>query len=196
MWFKYNHVYKIKSLLNRLFWRAFFSHSFQSYGKRVNVLFPENIIGPEYIAISDDVYIGYKASIIVLKKQATNPLLIIGRGTAIRPFFHVVCIGKISIGRDVVIADKVLITDNIHGYQDVEVPIVQQPLKYVAPVTIGDNAWIGENVCIIGASVGKHSVVGANAVVTRDIPDYSVAVGCPAKVVKRYDKEVGQWLCT
>lgn len=52
---------------------------------------------------------------------------------------------------------------------------------------IGNVAWIGENVCIIGASVGKNSVIGANSVVTRDIPDFCVAVGSPARVIKKFD---------
>lgn len=194
MWFKYNHLFKIKSAINRVFWYALFSRGFQCYGKRVNIFYPENIVGEKYIAINDDVYIGYKASIITLKKQLKDPQLSFGPGVTIRPFFHAVCIGEIRIGRNVIIADKVFITDNIHNYMDIHVPIAQQSLKYLAPVIIGDNAWIGENVCIIGACIGKHSVVGANAVVTRDIPDYSVAVGCPARVIKQYNKEMGLWL--
>jgi acetyltransferase-like isoleucine patch superfamily enzyme len=61
---------------------------------------------------------------------------------------------------------------------------------------IGDGAWLGENVCVIGASVGKQSVVGANSVVMQDIPDYCVAVGTPAKIIKRYSFEKKEWLRT
>ena len=59
---------------------------------------------------------------------------------------------------------------------------------------IGDDSWIGENVCIIGASIGRHCVIGANAVVTKEIPDYCVAVGNPARVIKRYDFEQKDWV--
>ena len=62
------------------------------------------------------------------------------------------------------------------------------------PVIIGEGSWIGENVCIIGASVGKHCVIGANAVVTKDIPDYCVAVGTPAKIIKKYDTKIKKWI--
>ena len=60
-------------------------------------------------------------------------------------------------------------------------------------VVVGEGSWLGENVCVMGASIGKHCVIGANAVVTRDVPDYSVAVGCPARVIKRYNPVTQQW---
>ena len=60
-------------------------------------------------------------------------------------------------------------------------------------ITISDGAWLGENVCIIGANIGKNVVVGANSVVTHDIPDYCVAVGSPAYIIKRYDFERKEW---
>ena len=59
-------------------------------------------------------------------------------------------------------------------------------------VVVGESTWLGENVCVIGASVGKHSIVGANSVVTSDIPDYSIAVGAPAKVIKQYNHQTNQ----
>ncbi len=61
-------------------------------------------------------------------------------------------------------------------------------------VVIGNGSWIGEHVCIIGASIGRHCVIGANSVVTRDIPDYSVAVGSPAIVIKKYDFNLNKWI--
>ena len=61
-------------------------------------------------------------------------------------------------------------------------------------VVIGNGSWIGEHVCIIGASIGRHCVIGANSVVTRDIPDYSVAVGSPAIVIKKYDFKLNKWI--
>lgn len=86
------------------------------------------------------------------------------------------------------------ISDNLHGFNDINTPIKDQPLCQLKEVTIGSGSWIGENVCIIGASVGKNSVVGANSVVTHDIPDYCVAVGAPAKIIKRFDSEKQKWV--
>ena len=66
-------------------------------------------------------------------------------------------------------------------------PIINQPIKQISTVRIGERAWLGVVVSVIGANIGKHCVIGANAVVTHDILDYSVAVGIPAKVIKRYN---------
>ena len=60
-------------------------------------------------------------------------------------------------------------------------------------VVIGEGSWLGEHVCVIGASIGKNCVIGANSVVTHDVPDYSIAVGVPAKVIKRYNFNSKQW---
>ena len=76
---------------------------------------------------------------------------------------------------------------------NLEVPIKEQGIIQKKDVYIGDGSWLGENVCVIGASIGQHCVIGANSVVTKDIPDYSVAVGSPAKVIKRYNPETKQW---
>ena len=67
--------------------------------------------------------------------------------------------------------------------------ILSMYLGHYDNVEIGDGTWIGENVCIIGASIGKQCVIGANSVVLKDIPDYCVAVGLPAKVIKKYNFE-------
>ena len=67
------------------------------------------------------------------------------------------------------------------NYQDIKLPIKSQAVVFKKSVYIGDHSWLGENVCVIGASVGRHSVVGANSVVTSDIPDYSIAVGSSCK---------------
>ena len=106
---------------------------------------------------------------------------------------HIIATRKILIGKSVLTANHVYITDNLHGYKDVTVPIICQPITQLNDVIIGDGSWIGENVCIIGASIGKHCVIGANAVVTKDIPDYCVAVGVPAKVIKLFDFNTNTW---
>ena len=62
-------------------------------------------------------------------------------------------------------------------------------------VIIGEGSWLGTNVVVVGkVSIGKHCVIGANSVVTKDIPDYSVAAGIPAKVIKKYDFEKKEWV--
>lgn len=75
-------------------------------------------------------------------------------------------------------------------------PIIKQEIIQLSPIKINSGAWIGENVCIIGANIGKNSVIGSNSVVTKDIPDFCIAVGSPAKVIKRYSFEKQEWLKT
>ena len=91
------------------------------------------------------------------------------------------------------ISDKVYISDNLHDYKDISIPIKAQEILEKSPVVIGENSWLGENVCVIGASVGRHCVIGANSVVINNIPDYSIAVGSPAKVIKKFNHISKTW---
>jgi len=89
------------------------------------------------------------------------------------------------------------IADHNHNYLNPTIHIYKQGVLAVenGRVHIGEGTWLGTNVVIVGnISVGKQCVIGANSVVTKDIPDYSVAVGIPAKVIKRYDFEQQQWI--
>ncbi|WP_336942228.1 acyltransferase [Vibrio cholerae] len=117
----------------------------------------------------------------------------IGKGTVIGRFAHIVSIDNVAIGERVLIADSVYISDNLHSFGDIEKSVIDQPVSSIGNVKIGDNVWIGEGVSIVGASIGRNSVVGANSVVTRDIPEYSVAVGSPARVIKQYNFETNRW---
>ena len=123
----------------------------------------------------------------------TSAKLIIGDETYIGRFCHIYTTSKIEIGKKVLMADKVYISDNLHSYENIELPVIDQPIKQTNPVIIHDGAWLGENVCVIGASVGKNSVIGANSIVTKDIPDYCVAIGSPAAIIKRYNFDSKQW---
>jgi acetyltransferase-like isoleucine patch superfamily enzyme len=106
---------------------------------------------------------------------------------------HITSVEEVIIGANVLTANNVYISDNLHGYENIEVPIISQPVKFKKRVEIGSGSWIGENVSIIGASIGKNSVIGANSVVTSDIPDYSVAVGAPARVIKKFNQDTKLW---
>lgn len=169
---------------------------FAKFGRGVRVVYPLRIWGARHIALEDNVTIEYGSYIAVLPQQGQPVRLQIGKGSQIGNHVHIICTRRIMIGTNVLIADRVYLSDNLHEYQDVTRPVLHQGLKQIGDVEIGDGAWIGENVCIVGARIGKGSVVGANAVVTRDIPDYCVAVGAPAVVIRRYDPARGAWLRT
>ncbi len=106
---------------------------------------------------------------------------------------HITSVRSVLIGDYVLTANNVYISDNMHSYEDVTQPIVKQPVKFKGAVSIGNGTWIGENACILGVSIGMNCVIGANAVVTHDIPDFSVAVGNPAVVIRQFDRQNQQW---
>lgn len=165
-----------------------------SIGNHSYIDHPLRIDGAKTIYIGKGVSIKYKSWI------ASKPLtgadsskLVFEDGCVIGHFNHIFSTKSIIFHKNVLTADRVYISDNLHGYEEIDIPIVRQPVVQNGTVEIGEGSWIGENVCITGASIGKHCVIGANAVVTHDIPDYCVAVGIPARIVKKYDFSIGQW---
>jgi len=123
-----------------------------------------------------------------------RPRLEIGDGTYIGRQAHVCACNKVTIGRNVVFADSVYVGDSLHGFEDINTPIMDQQLVCPGPVVIEDEVCLGERVCVMpNVTIGRHSVVGSNSVVTRSIPAYSVAVGSPAQVVKQYNHKTQQW---
>jgi len=172
-------------LLNRL--------KFKKLKFKSLIIKPLLIIGSRYISIYEGVVIKKHSSLFALKVAEYEPVLEIGTGCSLGHFNHIAAVKKVVFGKDVLTADNVYISDNLHEFKDINVPIMHQPVRFKAEVHIGDGSWIGENACIIGANIGKNCVVGANSVVTRDIPDYSVAAGVPAEIIKRYDQSSRTW---
>ncbi|GAB3538508.1 hypothetical protein GCM10027443_33610 [Pontibacter brevis] len=115
----------------------------------------------------------------------------IGQNTFIGLFD--VVIGPITIGNSVIIAQNVVMSGLNHGYEDVNIPIKDQPCS-TAEIIIEDECWIGANAVITaGVRIGKHAVVAGGSVVTKDVPPYTVVGGNPAKVLKRYNFETASW---
>ena len=104
-----------------------------------------------------------------------------------------VVIGPASIGNDVILAQHVVVSGLNHSYEDINIPIKDQKCT-VKPIVIEDEVWIGANAVITsGVTVGKHSVVAAGSVVTRDVPPYTVVGGNPARILKQYNPQSNQW---
>jgi acetyltransferase-like isoleucine patch superfamily enzyme len=148
------------------------------------------INSPFRLDINKNLHIGnftfiQSGSWIYCEDNVENPARItIGSRCVLGYRNHITAVGRLTIGDDVLTANNVFISDSDHSFSNPEIPIIYQPIKHKKDVTIGSGSWIGENVCIIGASVGRHCVIGANSVVTRDVPDFSVVAGNPAKVIK------------
>lgn len=104
-----------------------------------------------------------------------------------------VLIGPVSVGNDVMFAQNIVVSGLNHGYQDIETPPSLQPVE-TKPITIKDDVWIGANAVITaGVSIGKHAVIAAGSVVTKDVPDFSIAAGNPARILKKYNSETKTW---
>jgi acetyltransferase-like isoleucine patch superfamily enzyme len=187
-------IKKILPTLQKICNNMYNSWRFAQFGKGSMLLNPLQIDFPKRIFIGKKVLIKRNAWL------AANPLtgsnicqLIIKDGTYIGSNAHIYCTQKIGIEENVLMADRIYISDNSHSYENINTPIINQPIKQLNEVVIGTGAWLGENVCIVGASVGKNSVIAANSVVTKNIPDYCIAAGSPAKVIKKYNFETKQW---
>lgn len=110
----------------------------------------------------------------------------IGRGSEIGERCRISIANSLEIGEKVLLSPNVYITDCDHEYRNIDVPVIEQGIVQKGQaVSIGDGSYIGIDTVIVGnVKIGKHCVIGANSVVTKDVPDYSVAVGIPARVIK------------
>ncbi len=105
-----------------------------------------------------------------------------------------VLIAPVEVGNNCILAQNIVISGLNHGYQNPGIPIKDQPVE-TKPVVIEDECWIGANVSIAaGVRIGKHAVVGAGSAVTKPVPPYHVAVGNPARLIKKYDFTQQKWI--
>ena len=104
-----------------------------------------------------------------------------------------VIIGPVEIGNHVMTAQNVVISGMNHSYEDIHTPPTIQKVS-TSQITIAENVWVGANsVITAGINIGRHTVIGAGSVVTKDLPGYCVAVGNPARIIKKYNAETKVW---
>jgi len=186
--------YRVKNLLSRLVFRLTVGPLFGRFGRRAAVLRPRGIEGIGNIKIDDDVYVADGGLLAAVPLTGADQCeLTIGQGCKLGANNHIYATCSVVFEADVLTAGNVYVSDNAHGYEDPTVAILKQPVQQLAKVRIGRGAWLGQNVCVIGASIGRGSVIGSNSVVLQDIPDYCVAVGAPARIVRRLDPVSGAW---
>lgn len=176
-----------------IFWFTYTSY-FKILGRGAYLSRPFRIDGESGISIGQDTFFQRGSWLYCCGVDGRQASLSVGRECVFGYNNYITSVGNVVIGDHVLTANNVYISDNVHSYENVNIPIIKQPVKFKRSVEIGDGCWIGENVCIIGARIGKNSVIGANAVVTSDVPDYSVAVGIPAKVIKKFDANLNRWV--
>ena len=163
---------------------------FGAFGRDSVICFPPNaLFNEQYIQIGQGTLFGpqitLSAGMVPGQEMVSNPVISVGDRCLIGKGSGIVGHLEISIGNDVWTGHHVYITDQNHGYEDLALPISQQVMQE-RPVSIGDGSWIGHGTVVLpGARIGSHVVVGANSVVTGDLPDNCVAAGAPARVIRR-----------
>jgi len=175
--------------------QTFYKMLFKSIGKNSSIRNPL-LLTPEFITIGKNVTIWNDVRIEGVHSYAYktfNPHIIIEDGVSFQQRCHITAADTLIIGKNSIISFDVSIQDTDHEYENLTLPIAKQPL-IVKKTTIGENCFIGSGVKIqAGTVLGQHCVVGTNAVVRGTFPDYSVIVGVPAKIVKRYDENKKIW---
>ncbi len=163
------------------------------------IRFPFDIRGKKYMTISEGFTTGVGCRLEAYP-VGENKVLHIGKNVQINDYVHISAMENVSIGDNVLIASKVFISDLNHGsygnngiHDSPEIPPNQRKL-YSKPIIIGENVWLGEFVSVLsGVTIGKGTVVGANSVVSKSLPPYVIALGTPAKPVKKFNLDSEQW---
>ena len=162
-------------------------------GKRVTLGKSVHLAGMQYTTVGDMTGIGEYSIVTAYKALAKDPELTIGSNCNIGPYNHITCINKVQIGNGLLTGRWVTITDNSHGnntLEELSVAPWQRKLSSKAGVVIGQNVWIGDKATILpGVTIGDGSIIGANSVVTKDVPPHTIVCGNPARIVKQIIKQ-------
>ena len=162
------------------------SWRFAHWGSRSCLEFPAKLVQPNLILIGNNVYISTAAWLNAKDDRGTGqPTLRIGDGTYIGRMVQINAWRDVEIGPNVLIGDRVLITDADHSFHLTNEPIIWQGDAFKGPVRLIEGCWIGAGAVILpGITIGRNAVVSANAVVTKDVADRAVVGGVPAKSIK------------
>lgn len=189
---KYGLIGFVKLIYSLLYTKLFFR------GARI-IRLPFDIKNKRFIVIGKGFTTGVGCRVEAYPVNEQK-VLYIGENVQINDYVHITAMSLVSIGNNVLMASKIYISDCTHGsYLGDEndsnpnsIPI-DRPLSS-KPVIIEDNVWLGEFVSVLpGVTIGKGTIVGANSVVSKSLPPYVVAIGAPAKPIKRYNFEINKW---
>jgi acetyltransferase-like isoleucine patch superfamily enzyme len=183
---------------------------FANNPKKLRIDLPRRIMNPERIYFGNNVFIGPGSLLFAMSHYPTVSMqppdkklpvqhfdskIIIGNNVTATEGLQIAACREVNIGDDVMFASNVHINDGMHGYERADEPYKYQKMFRIAPIKIKRGCWIGQNVVILpGVEIGEFTIIGANSVVTRSLPKQSIAVGAPAKVVKKWDKQSQEWL--
>jgi acetyltransferase-like isoleucine patch superfamily enzyme len=166
---------------------------FHHFGRKSNLSLPFRSGNEDRISIGSGVFVGPGSWLQVVSDDCpgTGPVIILEDDVSISGDCTLTAVSRVTIQKGALIARFVHISDHSHGTGDLLLPIKSQGLSNIAAVTIGEGAWLGHGVVICpGVTVGRNAVIGANSVVRDDVPEGCVAVGAPARIVRRPDSFV------
>lgn len=167
------------------------------------IRFPFEVRGKKLIDFGDQLTTGVGCRIEAFTTTTTNNnnnKIVFGKNVQINDYVHLSAMQSIIIGNNVLMASKIYISDNSHGFykgnefdSDPEIPPIDRNY-FTSKVVIEDNVWIGEGVVILpGVTIGRGSIIGANSVVSKNVPEYSISVGLPAIVIKKFNFDTKKW---
>jgi acetyltransferase-like isoleucine patch superfamily enzyme len=171
---------------------------FYSIGNRTSIIPPLRFSNLKYIELGSGVTIHGNCWIQTIESSCESkqivPKLILKDNVSIGMGSTISAAAEIIIEEYVFTARNVYISDHNHAFSDVSRPIGLQGIDKIVPVKIGAHSWLGQNSVVLpGVTVGRHCVIGANAVVTKSVPDYSIVAGIPARIIKHYNFNDALW---
>lgn len=180
---------KIVSFIEKLsvhFYTFIQKHRFYSWGPGSRIRTGAKLVSPYLMEISSGVEIGEHAWLNAKDSRGDcKPTLRIGNGTSVGRFVHINAWKDVIIEDDVLIADRVFISDADHKFDQLDIPIMSQGDYFRGSVKLCTGCWIGiGSVILPGVTVGRNAIVAANSVVRKNVPDFAIVSGNPAIVIK------------
>lgn len=188
---------RVLTKLNTAWMRAFYR--FSAFGAGVSIHYTCEVARRDapYVELGDRAYLAPQVWLNVEPSSTTPPKIAIGANCRIGRRSVISARNQIRLENDVLLAPGVLLMDHNHDYRHPALPIHAQGITAGGTILIERNCWIGFGAVVCCGDrdlvVGRNSVIGANAVVTRSVPPHSVVAGNPARVIREYDAASGQW---
>ncbi len=180
-------VFRLIARINARLYTVAVQNAFGEFHRSSVIVPPFRTSGVKNISIGRNVTIGSNSWL-----QAINPpdcrsiVLSIGEFSSFAGYCTITACKSVIIERKVLIARYCYISDHSHSFAAGGGPVIDQPIGNVSPVRIGEGSWLGQSVVVCpGVTIGRNAVIGANSVVRQDVPDYCVAAGAPAKIIRR-----------
>jgi len=193
------HIFRAIKKLNSL-WLSW-TYPFASVGRHFSAHYSCDLRRSiaSYIRIGDNVLLDQNVRVdVVAVPNHRSPVILIDDGCNLGQRVTILAINKIHIERNNIFGPSVFVTDHNHSFDHVAVPIKDQGITAGGTIRIEEGCWIGFGAAVVCSSgelvIGKNSVIGANSLVTRSIPPYSIVAGNPGRVVKQFDPVKGQWV--